>query len=360
MEQGKRILFSPYHLGKIELKNRVVMAPMTRSRAIGNVPNDIMATYYAERASAGLLITEGTSPSPNGLGYSRIPGIYSAEQVAGWKKVTDAVHEKGGKIFVQIMHTGRVTHPLNLPEGAEMVAPSAIASAGQMWTDAQGMLDQPVPKEIPLDAIPALIAEYVHSAKAAIEAGFDGVELHSANGYLPNQFLSKGANQRTDKYGGSHENRNRFVLEVTAAMAAAIGKDRLGIRLSPYNTFNGIVADENEAAQYVALVNGLKEIGICYVHLLNFAIPPAVVTELHTAFGGTLILNGGYDAARAEADLEAGKAELISLGRPFISNPDLVERMVNGASIVEPDQSTFYTPGEKGYTDYPALSAITA
>ena len=355
MNQEHNKLFSAYKVGSVELKNRIVMAPMTRARAIGNVPNDIMATYYAQRASAGLIITEGVAPSPNGLGYSRIPGIYSEAQITGWKAVTKAVHENGGKIFVQLMHTGRIGHPGNLPEGAKIVAPSAIAAAGQMWTDSQGMQDQPVPEAIKTEEIPNLIAEYVHSAKAAIEAGFDGVELHGANGYMLTQFLSPGSNQRTDNYGGNHENRNRLVLEVTEAVATAIGKDKVGIRLSPYNKFNDITPDENESAQYLALTEGLKKLGIAYVHLLTFAMPATLIDEMHQAFGGTLILNGGYTADRAEADLEAGKCELISFGNGFISNPDLPERLKTGAELTPADQATFYTPGEKGYTDYAAL-----
>lgn len=331
------------------------MAPMTRCRAIGGVPNDIMVKYYADRATAGLIITEGTAPSVDGMGYARIPGIYSDAQVQGWKAITEAVHAKGGKIFLQIMHTGRVSHGLNMPEGGKVIAPSAVAAAGDMWTDVQGMQPMPVPLAIPTEEIPALIAAYVHSAKNAIAAGFDGVELHSANGYLPNQFLSPGSNLRTDQYGGSHENRNRFVLETAAAMAAAIGKDKVGIRLSPFNKFNDILPDEHEAAQYLALTAGLKEIGLAYIHLLTFALPAGLSDQIHEAFGGTLILNGGYTAARATADLEAGKCELISFGSSYLSNPDLVERMKTGAELSKADQATFYTPGEVGYNDYPAL-----
>lgn len=353
MEQTQSILFSPYMLGSIQLKNRVVMAPMTRSRAIGNLPNELMARYYSDRAEAGLIITEGVSPSPNGLGYSRIPGLYSEPQIAGWKAVTEAVHAKDGKIFVQLMHTGRQGHSLNLPEGAKVVSASAIAAAGQMWTDAEGMKELPVPEAV--TDVPALIAEFVHSAKSAMEAGFDGVEIHGANGYLPMQFLNPASNQRTDNYGGNHENRNRFVLELTEALVAAIGKDKVGIRLSPFNTFNDMKADENEAEQYKALVAGLKKIGVVYVHFLTFAMPAELVDELHQIFGGTFMLNGGYTKERAEADLMAGRTELVSFGSSFIANPDLVARMASGAALAAPDQATFYTPGEVGYNDYPAL-----
>ena len=329
------------------------MAPMTRSRAIGNVPNELMVKHYSDRASAGLIITEGVSPSPNGLGYSRIPGLYSREQVAGWKAVTDAVHAKDGKIFVQLMHTGRVAHDLNLPSGAKVVGPSAIAASGDMWTDSEGMKPMPVPEEI--TDVPALIAEYVHSAKSAIEAGFDGVEIHSANGYLPMQFLNPTANQRTDNYGGSFENRNRFVLELAEAMVAAVGKEKVGIRLSPFNPFNDLKPATDEAAQYVALVEGLKKVGVTYIHFLTFAMQADYVDQLHQVFGGTFILNGGYTADRAEGDLKAARAELISFGSSFIANPDLVHRMESGATLAQADPALFYTPGEKGYNDYPSL-----
>ena len=232
MEQKK--LFSSYLLGKAELKNRIVMAPMTRSRAIGNIPNDLNATYYGQRSGAGLIITEGTSPSPNGLGYSRIPGVFSKEQVEGWKKVTTAVHTKGGKIFVQLMHTGRISHQLNLPKGALVLAPSAVKPAGQMWTDSDGMQDFPTPKEMSSAELFRAKEEFVTASKNAIEAGFDGVELHGANGYLLEQFISPVSNQRTDNYGRSIENRCRFVIEVAEAVCAAIGKDKVGIRFSPY------------------------------------------------------------------------------------------------------------------------------
>lgn len=350
--EGK--LYSPYKLGSIELKNRIVMAPMTRSRAINNTPTDIMVRYYADRASAGLIITEGVSPSPNGLGYSRIPGIFNNEQVNGWKKITDAVHAKDGKIFMQMMHTGRIGHQGNLPAGARVMGPSAIAAKGDMWIDAQGMQPLPVPEEI--TDIPALIAEYVQAAKNAIAAGFDGVEIHSANGYLPMQFLNPTANQRTDNYGGSAENRNRFVLELVAAMTAAIGKEKVGIRLSPFNTFNSLSPAADEAEQYKMLVAKLKDLGVVYIHFLTFAMTPELVDELHQSFGGTFILNGGYSAERAAADLAANRAELISFGNLYISNPDLVERFKTGAELAAANEATFYTPDEKGYNDYPFLN----
>jgi len=332
------------------------MAPMTRCRAIGNVPNELMVKYYSDRANAGLIITEGVSPSPNGLGYARIPGIFSEAQTAGWKAVTDAVHAKGGKIFIQLMHTGRVSHPLNLPEGAKVVGPSAIAAAGDMWTDTQGMQPMPTPEAIPTAEIPALIQEYVQAAKNAMTAGFDGVEIHAANGYLPMQFLNIGSNQRTDQYGGSYENRNRFVLELAQAMVAAVGKEHVGIRLSPFNPYNDMTPDaQHEEAQFTALAQGLNEAGVCYIHLLGFALTPSLLQSMRAAYNGPIMLNGGYDATRAAADISEGKAELISFGNTFLSNPDLVTRMQQGAALTPANPDTFYTPGEVGYNDYATL-----
>ncbi|HEV7781771.1 MAG TPA: alkene reductase [Chitinophagaceae bacterium] len=354
MSQELNQLFSPYILGNIELKNRVVMAPMTRSRAIGNLPNELVVKYYAERTGAGLLITEGTSPSPNGLGYSRIPGIFSDAQVAAWKKVTDAVHTNGGNIFMQLMHTGRVSHPLNMSEGTEIIAPSAIAPPKTpMWTDQQQMQPIPAPRELTTEEVEAVINEFVHSAENAIKAGFDGIEIHAANGYLPMQFLNTGSNKRTDKYGGSIENRNRFVLELTTAIAAAIGKEKTGVRLSPFGTYNDMENDESTEEQYKALVKGLNEIDPVYLHLVSFAIPPAVLDELVTLFDGAIMLNGGYTAEKAETDIGSGKTDLVSFGGLFISNPDLVERFKNGVELATPDNTTFFSADEKGYTDYP-------
>ncbi len=352
-------LFSPFKLGNLYLANRIVMAPMTRSRAIDNLPNDLLTEYYSQRATAGLIITEGTSPSPNGLGYARIPGLYSPEQISKWKEVTGAVHENGGKIFVQLMHTGRITHPLNLPEGAKVVAPSAIAAVNSpMYTDAQGMQPVPVQHAISLEEIQETIAEFVHSAKAAIEAGFDGVELHGANGYLLDQFLNPASNTRDDKYGGSAYNRNRFVIETVQAVAEAIGKDKVGIRLSPFGVFNDLTSDDTTEQQFVSLSAALKETGIVYIHIVDHSsmgspvVPQSTKDRIREAFGGNIIISGGYGVARAEADLEAGKGELVAFGRAFISNPDLVDKFQTGVEITAPDFATFYTPGEKGYTDY--------
>lgn len=351
-------IFTEFKLGNTTLSNRVVMAPMTRSRAIGNVPNDLMAEYYGQRATAGLIITEGVSPSPNGLGYARIPGVYSAEQIEGWKKVTNAVHEKGGKIFIQMMHTGRITHPLNMPEGATPVAPSAIKAAGQMWTDTEGMQDHPTPAELTVEGLASTKEEFVQAAKNAIEAGFDGVELHAANGYLLDQFLNPGSNQRTDEYGGSAENRNRFVVEVAQAVADAIGADRTGIRVSPYGAFNDVFAFEGIDEQYVALAKELGKVGLVYIHIVDHSsqgaptVPQSIKDDIRTAFGGTLIVSGGLDKAKAEEELQAGHGELVAFGRPYISNPDLVERLQNDIPFAEMDPTKLYTADADGYTTY--------
>jgi N-ethylmaleimide reductase len=319
-----------------------------------------MAEYYAQRATAGLILTEGVSPSPNGLGYPRIPGLFSEAQVAGWKKVTAAVHAKGGLIVAQLMHTGRVGHPLNLPAGAEMVAPSAIAASGQMYTDQEGMKDHPVPREMTEADIARARDEYVTASKNAIDAGFDGVELHGANGYLLEQFLSPGTNQRTDGYGGSIENRIRFVLEVVQAVAAAIGGDRVGIRLSPYGVNAGMPQYAETDATHLLLVEKLAATGIQFVHVVDHSAmgAPAVPAELkdgmRKAWPRTFILTGGFDHASADAALKAGKADLVGFGRPFLANPDLMTRFEKGLPLTPPDFGTFYTPGAKGYTDYPA------
>jgi len=352
------MLFTPTQIGSLSLKNRIVMAPMTRSRAAGNVPNALMAQYYRQRANAGLIITEGTSPSPNGLGYARIPGLFNEEQVQGWRQVTDGVHEAGGKIFVQLMHTGRVSHPANLPPGASIFGPSAVAVPGEMWTDTDGMQPHPVPREMSEADIAYSIAEYAASAKLAMQAGFDGVELHAANGYLIDQFLNVAANQRTDRWGGTVENRVRFAVEVAKATVAAIGAERVGMRISPYGVFNAQVADAEMDALYLKLIDELNAIGLVYIHIVDHSamgapeVSPELKAGIRAAFKGKYILSGGYDAVRAEADLEAQRGDLVSFGRLFISNPDLVAKLKSGQELVAPDFSTFYTPGEKGYTDY--------
>lgn len=361
MTQSK--LFSPAQVGAIAIKNRIVMSPMTRCRAIGNVPNDLMAQYYGQRANAGLIITEGTAPSPNGLGYARIPGIFSAEQVEGWKKITSAVHHAGGKIVVQLMHTGRISHSLNLPAGAKVLAPSAVKPAGQMWTDAQQMQEFPVPEAMTADEVQQTKQEFVNAAKNAIAAGFDGVELHGANGYLLEQFLSPISNVRTDEYGGSIENRCRFVLEVASAVADAIGKDRTGIRLSPYGVASDMPHYPEIHDTYTYLAEQLNNIGIAYIHIVDHSAlgAPAVPLEIKQAirqnFKNTIILAGGYDYEHAEADLESGLGDLVGFGRPFINNPDLVERIRNEQPLSQDLKvDLFYAADEKGYTDYPVYA----
>ncbi len=355
-------LFAPMQLGNLTLQNHIVMSPMTRSRASANhIPTPIMAEYYGQRATAGLIITEGTSPSPNGDGYPRIPGLYNAEQVAAWKPVTAAVHEKGGRIFAQLMHTGRTAHTANLTNGGEVLAPSAIQQSGQMYTDTDGMQDHTTPRAMTPGEIKTAIQEFVTASQNAIEAGFDGVELHGANGYLIEQFLSPVTNQRTDEYGGSVENRARFALETAEAVGKAIGFDKVGIRLSPYGAAGDMVPYPDIDETYIYLATQLNALGIVYVHVVDHsamgapAVPATIKEAIREAFAGTLILAGGYDEATAEADLQAQKGDLIAIGRPFIANPDLVERIKTGAELAQPDFSTFYTPGEKGYTDYPAL-----
>ncbi|MDP1593248.1 MAG: alkene reductase [Gallionella sp.] len=351
-------LFTPTRLGALQLKNRIVMAPLTRCRATGNVPNQLMADYYRQRSGAGLLIAEGTSPSANGLGYARQPGLFSDEQVQGWRLVTDGVHQAGGRIFVQLMHTGRVSHAANMQDGAKILAPSALAAPGEMWTDSSGLQPYPIPAEMNETDIARTIAEYAAAAKHAMEAGFDGIELHAANGYLIDQFLNTATNQRTDRWGGSVKNRIRFAVEVAKAAAAAIGAGHIGMRISPYGVFNGTVADAEMDALYAALITELNAIGLVYIHIVDHSamgapeVSPALKATLRNTFKGQYILSGGYDLARANADLDAQRGDLVAFGRPFISNPDLVGKLRNGSALTEPDFNTFYTPGEKGYTDY--------
>ncbi len=351
-------LYTPYTLGKLQLKNRIVMAPMTRSRATGNVPNALLEKYYADRANAGLIITEGASPSPNGLGYARIPGMYSEAQVQGWKRVTDAVHAQSGKIFIQLMHTGRVSHPANMQLGTQILAPSAVGMTGEMWTDGSGMQAYPVPKAMSEAEILSTISEYAHAAKQAIAAGFDGVELHAANGYMIDQFLNTASNLRTDAWGGSVENRIRFAVEVAKATVAAIGADRVGMRISPYGAFNDMKPDAEMDAMYERLIAELNKLGLVYIHVVDHSsmgapeVSPTLKAKIRGTFNGAYILSGGYDAARANTDLDAKSGDLVAFGRPYISNPNLADKLQSGAELTAPDFSTFYTPGEKGYTDY--------
>lgn len=355
-------LFSPAKLGALTLQNHLVMSPLTRNRATGNIPNELMTEYYAQRGSAGLIITEGTSPSPNGLGYPRIPGIFSAEQVAGWKRITSAVHPKGAKMFMQFMHCGRIAHSLNLPAGARVLGPSAIAAVGDIYTDAEGMKQNAMPQAMTEADIKTAVEEYAKAAKNAVEAGFDGVELHGANGYLLEQFIRPSSNQRTDQYGGPIENRARFPLEVVDAVIKAIGKDKVGIRLSPYGVFNDMPLYDAMDADYTYLAQQLNARGLVYIHLVDHSpmgapkVPDSIKQMFRNVFKGNLILSGGYDARRAEKDLEENKCDLIAVGRAFLANPDLVARWKSDAPENAVDMSTFYTPGAKGYTDYPTLA----
>ena len=353
-------LFTADKVGSLELKNRVVMSPMTRCRAIGHVPNELMAEYYRQRSGAGLIITEGTSPSPNGLGYARIPGVYSPQQVEGWKKTTSAVHQAGGKIIVQLMHSGRISHPLNMPEGAKIIAPSAIKAAGQMWTDEKQMQNFPEPRAMTAEDLISTKEEYVFAAQNAMNAGFDGVELHSANGYLLEQFLSPVSNIREDNYGGTIENRCRFVLEVATAVAEAIGKEKTGIRLSPYGVASDMPHYPEIEVTYHYLSEQLNKLSIAYIHLVDHSamgapeVPLKMKKQIRSNFKNAIILSGGYDKERAEADLESGLGELVAFGRPYINNPDLADRLKNNWPLSQDlKMDLFYSADEKGYTDYP-------
>lgn len=352
------MLFSHFKLGSIKLTNRMVMAPMTRSRAIDNVPNKLMVKYYGLRADTGLLITEGTAPSINGLGYPRIPGIYTGAQIEGWKQVTDAVHQKGGKIFLQIMHTGRISHPDNMEEGAIIVAPSAVQAAGEMFTDANGLQAHPVPKEMTLIDIEQAQQEFIQAAKNAIAADFDGVEIHGANGYLIDQFINTGSNKRTDRYGGSIENRSRFVIEVASGVADAIGAERTGLRFSPYGVYNDMVIFDGLEDTYEYLAVEMSKLKLAYIHIVDYSsqgapeVPDTIKNKIKEAFRGTIIANGGLSKEKAENILQSEKAELVAFGQSFLANPDLVHRFKNDLDLNTPDYNTFFTPGEQGYLDY--------
>jgi N-ethylmaleimide reductase len=354
------LLLSPYRLGNLELQNRVVMSPLTRNRSPGNVPGDLVVTYYQQRNEAGLIVTEGTSPSPNGVGYPRIPGIYSSEQVEAWKKVTAAVHAGGAKIFMQLMHTGRASHQANLPAGARVLAPSALATPAEIYVDGQGNLPATVPTPMTEADIEAALEEYAKAGENAIAAGFDGVELHGANGYLIDQFLNPVSNTRDDRWGcGTIENRIRFAVEAAKRTVARIGKERVGIRVSPYGAFNGMAADPQVEEAHEALAAELSKLGLAYMHIVDHSpmgapeVKASVKQKIRAAFKGTLILSGGYDRARAEADLVEKRGDLVAFGRPFISNPRFVTKLKTGAALTPPDFATFYTPGAQGYTDYP-------
>lgn len=353
-------LFEPYALGGITLANRVVMAPLTRNRAAeGLVPSELAAEYYAQRASAGLIITEATQVSKQAQGYQDTPGIYTDAQVAGWQKVTDAVHAKGGRIVMQLWHVGRISH-VDLLGGEAPVAPSAIRAATKTFVN-NGFADVSEPRALELDELPGIVGDFRKAAANAIAAGFDGVEVHGANGYLLEQFAKDGANIRTDAYGGSVENRARLMLEVTAAVAEEIGAERTGIRLSPVSPANGISASDPQA-QYDYIVDQLEALGIAYIHVVEGAtggprdVAPFDYASLRRRFSKTYIANNGYGLELATSHLAGGKADLIAFGRPFIANPDLVERLQTGAPLADINPATIYGGGAAGYTDYPRFA----
>jgi N-ethylmaleimide reductase len=354
-------LFAPYRLGDLDLSNRLVMSPMTRSRALeGNVPNPLAATYYAQRASAGLIVTEATQVSPQGVGYIRTPGIHSAEQVRGWRAITDAVHRAGSKIFAQLWHVGRVSHP-DFHGGALPVAPSALPVEGEAFTT-QGRTKLVTPRALEIDELPGIVATFRAGAENAKAAGFDGVELHGANGYLLDQFLRDGSNRRTDAYGGSIENRARFPLEVVDAVTAVWGPQRVGYKVAPY--FSGYsMSDSHPLATFSFIASELSKRGLLYLHVteaVNDPTNPAgserATPILRGKFKGALIANGGYDVRTAQAAIARGEADLVAFGVPFLANPDLPVRYRSNAALNAPDQATFYAGEEKGYIDYPALA----
>jgi N-ethylmaleimide reductase len=352
-------LLRPYQKNGFTLKNHMVMAPMTRSRAIDNIPNDLMAEYYGQRNGAGLIITEGTAPVPEALGYPRIPGIFSTEQIEAWKMTTRAVHNGDSRIFLQLMHTGRIGHIDNLPNGARLVGPSTIKAAGQIFTDTQGMQNHSAPMALTAEDITAVIEGYAVAARNAIEAGFDGVEIHAANGYLPEQFLNPNVNDREDQYGGSLVNRSRFVVTIAEKIAAAIGKEKVGIRISPFSTLGDLqpYTEDEVHATYAYLAAEMNRIGITYMHISTNAasLSKGVLAAIRSGFSGTFIFSNGLTPAMANDVLENGTADLVAFGRSFLANPDLVTRITQNASLNQPDFQTLYTPGEKGYTDYPVL-----
>jgi N-ethylmaleimide reductase len=358
-------IFSQIQLGDLQLPNRMVMAPLTRNRAgKGNVPQALNVKYYVQRASAGLIITEATQVSPQGVGYPLTPGIHTPEQIAGWKLVTDAVHQHGGRIFLQLWHVGRISHPSLQPNGELPVAPSAIAPAGEAQTY-QGPQAFVTPRALETHEIAGIVEQFRQGAKNALEAGFDGVEIHGANGYLLDQFLRDGTNKRTDEYGGSIENRARFHLEITEAVVGVWGAHRVGMRLSPSGTFNDM-NDSNPQATFGYLVAALNRFDLAYLHLIEAgegdlrhggtAVPTSYFRSIYK---GLLMVNGNYDRERGDAVIASGGADLVSFGVKFLANPDLPERFRLNAELNQPDFATFYGGNEKGYTDYPVLASQT-
>ncbi len=358
-------LFDPIRIGAIDLANRVVMAPLTRSRAAdGLVPSPMAIEYYAQRATAGLIITEATQVSPLAQGYIATPGLFTREQIAGWRKVTDEVHRRGGRIVVQLWHVGRVSHTSLLPDGEVPVAPSAIRANTKTFT-ADGYVDTSAPRALRIDEIPGVVADFARAARNAIEAGFDGVEVHAANGYLIDQFMRDGSNHRDDAYGGSIENRTRLLREVVQATVEAIGAERVGVRIAPVTPANDM-HDSNPQALFERAVERLDALGIAYVHVIEGAtggprdVQPFDYAVLRGKFRGAWIVNNGYDREMAEAAVREGRADAVAFGRAYIANPDLVRRLRDNAPLNEPDRSTFYGGGAEGYIDYPSLDGVEA
>jgi N-ethylmaleimide reductase len=357
-------LFTPFRLGPYELRNRVVMAPMTRSRAgEGNVVTPLTARYYAQRAGAGLIITEGAQVSPQGVGYPGTPGIHTDAQVDAWRRVTEAVHAEGGRVFLQLWHVGRASDPSLQPGGALPVAPSAIGIAGEMRYSPSGPAPYVTPRALETDEIAGVVEQYAEGARRAYRAGFDGVELHGANGYLIDQFLRDGTNHRTDRYGGTAEKRSRFLSEVTAAVVDVWGGDRVGVRLSPFGTVNGM-RDSDPVATFSVAAHALNRFGLAYLHVVEplgeNAYGGRVTPVLKAVFRGPVMANGGYDGETGNEAVRTGRADLVSFGIPFLANPDLPERLRAGAPLNTPDRATFYGGDERGYTDYPALETAGA
>ena len=353
-------LFSPIKLGALKLTNRIVMAPLTRNRAdADNAPQAMNVEYYRQRASAGLIISEGSQISSSAVGYPATPGIHSAAQIAGWKQVTEAVHSRNGRIFLQLWHCGRVSHPSLLPDGKLPVAPSAIRPEGDAFTY-QGPQPFVMPRALEISELPGIVADYRQAAQNALEAGFDGVEIHAANGYLLDQFIRDGSNRRTDAYGGSLENRSRLLLEVATAVTGVWGADRVGVRFSPINSFNDM-RDSDPQKTFDYMASALNAFDLAYLHGMELDFAPGSKPDFDFArfrrcFKGAYIANGGYDQARANDVLASGYADLVAFGSLFIANPDLPERFAKNAQLNAPDPSTFYGGNEKGYTDYPFLS----
>lgn len=367
MTQQDDILFEPFVLGDLPLPNRVLMSPLTRSRATqpGDVPNDMNVEYYRQRAGAGLIISEATQVSPQGKGYAFTPGIYSEAQIDGWRRVTDAVHEEGGRIILQLWHVGRISHPDLQPDGNAPVAPSAIKPEGaETYISADsGMVEIPTPRALTLEEMPGIVEQFRQGAKNAKRAGFDGVEVHAANGYLLDQFLRSGSNRRDDAYGGTLDNRLRLPLEVVEAVVDVWGVDRVGVRVSPTGSFNAM-EDTDPAATFGAFASRLDALGIAFIEVVEDSFqgnqasgrPNAVIEAIQNEFSRAYIGNASYTAEEARERIAAGKADLVTFGRPFIANPDLPERFRLGAPLNEWDDSTFYGGDEHGYTDYPSLA----